>query len=87
MFPVLSGQGSEMLKPGGNLERRALHDQGVIRQIDRLVCGREGRVALAEQKGLWKVSFLMRRGMYSNFLAIRKTAYLLCLTAVHHCGH
>lgn len=32
-FPALSGQGSGMLSPGGNLELRALCDRGVIRQI------------------------------------------------------
>lgn len=38
-----------MLRPGGNLELRAPHDQAVIRQADGPACGREG---LAEQKGL-----------------------------------
>lgn len=28
VFPALSGPGSGMLSPGGNLELRALHDQG-----------------------------------------------------------
>ena len=86
MFPVLSGQGSEMLRPGGNLELRALDDQGVIRQIDGLVCGREGRVGLAGQKGLWKVSLLARRSIYSRFWTTQKTADLLCNVAVHCCG-
>lgn len=39
---------------------RALPDQAVIRQIERLVCGREGRAGLEEQKGLWKVSLFAR---------------------------
>lgn len=76
VFPALSGPGSGMLSPGGNLELRALRDQGVIRQIGGLGWGWEGTLGFAGQKGLWKVPLLAKRGIYSDFWATQKTVYL-----------
>lgn len=73
-FPALSGQGSGMLSPGGNLELRALRDRGVIRQI----MSWEGRVQSAGQKGLWKVPLSAKRGIYPDFWVTQGTAYPHC---------
>lgn len=79
VFPALSGQGSAMLSPGGNLELRALHDRGVIRQIGGLGCGWKGIVGFTGQKGWWEVPLLAKkRSIYPNFWATQKTVYLHC---------
>lgn len=75
VFPALSGQGSGMLSPGGNLELRALHDWGGDKADQRagLGLGRQSSVCRAERA--CKVLLLAKRGIYPNFWVTQKTVY------------
>lgn len=54
-----------MLRPGGNLELRALHDQGVIKQMDRLMAGR-AELVWQSRKGCGGVS-LWQEGVFLDY--------------------
>lgn len=85
VFPALSGQGSAMLSPGGNLELRALHDWGVIRQIGGLGCGWEGRVGFTGQKGWWEVPLLAKKGVFIRIFGLLRRQFTSTAT-LRLCG-